>query len=132
MISGMRPVLRPGRYAFCTVTDDRIAPALTDRALASFREGEGQSLVLALDDIPGKGVIALAPMAQVVLEVFSAPDGVGQTAAVAGALADHVIPCNVIAAYHQDHVFVPEAQARQALQILTALQQHHARETRPD
>ena len=45
------------------------------------------------------------------LQVHSALDGVGLTAAVAGALAAAGIACNVIAAFHHDHLFVPAARA---------------------
>jgi uncharacterized protein len=48
-------------------------------------------------------------MRQITLDVHSALDGVGLTAAVAVALAAEGIPCNMIAAHHHDHVFVPPA-----------------------
>jgi hypothetical protein len=46
---------------------------------------------------------------------------VGLTAAVAGALADLGIPCNMVAAYHHDHAFVPEADADRAMEALRGL-----------
>ena len=58
----------------------------------------------------------------ITLQVHSALDGVGLTAAVAGALAAQGIACNMVAAYHHDHAFVPEAQAEAALAVLLALQ----------
>lgn len=69
------------------------------------------------------------PMSRIVLEVFSALDGVGLTAGVATALADEEIPCNMIATYHHDNVFVPEHLARHALEILQSLQRSAAGET---
>jgi hypothetical protein len=48
-------------------------------------------------------------MACLTLRVHSALDGVGLTAAVASALAEIGIPCNMVAAFHHDHAFVPEA-----------------------
>jgi hypothetical protein len=62
-------------------------------------------------------------MTRIVLEVFSALDGVGLTAGVASALADAGIPCNVVAAYHHDNVFVPAAMADRAMAILLDVQQ---------
>jgi hypothetical protein len=44
------------------------------------------------------------------------------TAAVSGELARQNIPCNMVAAYHHDHVFVPSAMAERALQALSAMQ----------
>ena len=61
-------------------------------------------------------------MRRIVLQVFSALDGVGLTAAVATALANEGIPCNMIAGYHHDHVFVPSAMAGRAVAVLRDLQ----------
>jgi hypothetical protein len=55
------------------------------------------------------------------LTVHSALDGVGLTAAVASALADAGIPCNMVAAFHHDHAFVPLDDAPRALAILQDL-----------
>lgn len=43
------------------------------------------------------------------LQVYSALEGVGLTAAVSQTLAEHDIPCNIVAAFQHDHVFVPSA-----------------------
>jgi hypothetical protein len=50
--------------------------------------------------------------------VHSALDGTGLTAAVSAALAAAGIPCNMVAAFHHDHVFVPAAMAARALAVL--------------
>jgi hypothetical protein len=61
-------------------------------------------------------------MRRITLTVPSALDGVGLTAAVATALADAGIPCNVVAAFHHDHLFVPAAMAKRAVRVLLDLQ----------
>jgi uncharacterized protein len=55
------------------------------------------------------------------LTVFSALEAVGLTAAVARALADEGIPCNVLAGYHHDHMLVPEERAGDAMRVLRRL-----------
>jgi hypothetical protein len=117
MIAGMAPERRPGRYVFCTTAD---CSAGTSAAIATFREAEGLSLVLPLEEAARLGFDTGQPMALITLTVHSALDGVGLTAAVAGALAAAGIPCNMIAAFHHDHVFVPEAMAARALSVLQA------------
>ncbi len=57
-------------------------------------------------------------MRQITLDVNSSLEGVGLTAAVSAALADRGIACNVVAAYHHDHIFVPEKDAETALDVL--------------
>jgi hypothetical protein len=64
------------------------------------------------------------PMCRIVLEVFSALDGVGLTAAVATALADEGI-----AAYHHDNVFVPKPMGRRAIRALKEVQRIAAKST---
>jgi hypothetical protein len=83
-------------------------------------EAEGLSQVLPLHEAQALGFDTSMPMAQITLTVHSALDGVGLTAAVAVALADAGIPCNMIAGYHHDHLFVPEALADAALAALRA------------
>ncbi|MDF7775974.1 ACT domain-containing protein [Sphingomonas sp. AOB5] len=122
MIAAMAPELRPGRYAFvgCGERADLIA-ACREAAIAMFAEDEGPSFVIPFETAVALGIDAL-PMCQITLTVHSALDGVGLTAAAAGALAVHGIPCNMIAAFHHDHIFVPEARAGEAMAALLELQ----------
>lgn len=122
MLAGMTPVLKQGRFHFCSTKDAIVAAAAIGQSLATFREEEGLTLVLDDKSAAAFGFDRSVPMCRIVLEVFSALEGVGLTAAVASALSDHGIPCNVIAAYYHDHVFVPEAMGHQALEILQNVQ----------
>lgn len=122
MLAGMKPVLKQGAFFFCTTNDATVAAMLLPCSLAIFREDEGTALVLAEDDARRHGFDVSMPMSRIVLEVFSALDGVGLTAGVASALADEGIPCNMIAAYHHDNVFVPAAMRHRAVSILDDVQ----------
>ena len=64
-------------------------------------------------------------MRRITLTVHSSLEAVGLTAAVATCLAQAGISANVVAAYHHDHVFVPEADAETAVQALRQLQQRY-------
>jgi len=120
MIRSMAPRRAPGQFVFCTMADHPAEAALVAQAIASFREGEGLSLILPIDVAAQAGFDASLPMAQITLQVHSALDGVGLTAAVATALAEAGIPCNMVAGYHHDHAFVPDDRADEAVAILTA------------
>lgn len=119
MVAGMMPELKSGQYVFCAA-GDRDWTLL--RPLAMFREAEGVSLILERGAAEAAGFAIAAPMALITLNVYSALDGVGLTAAVSGALAKVGIACNMVAALHHDHVFVPIERADEALAILLALQ----------
>ena len=121
MIAGMAPVLDEQVYQFCTVTDRALLMQAMPMALARFDEDEGVSLILSVADAAGLGFETDLPMRRITLSVQSALDGVGLTAAVATALAGAGIACNMVAAYHHDHVFVPADTASRAMDILYAL-----------
>jgi hypothetical protein len=115
----MAPVLDPSTWHFCLVTDPELAARTLP--LAMFQEDEGLSLILSEEDAEAFGLSSDLPRARITLTVHSALDGVGLTAAVATALADAGIACNMVAAFHHDHAFVPLADAPRALAILKAL-----------
>lgn len=116
MLAGMEPTLREGRYRFVPHGPDEDFIDLLHRTFAMVREDEGMTLVIrARRDDPG-------PLfAGITLQVHSALEGVGLTAAVATALAAKGLPCNVIAAYHHDHLFVPWERREEALEILRSV-----------
>ncbi|MEP2530228.1 ACT domain-containing protein [Shimia sp.] len=122
MISGMSPELRPGTFVFATTPDPALVATLAADAVATFRESEGVSLVLSSERAEQAGFDTDQPMRCITLNVYSSLEGVGLTAAVATALAEAGIACNMIAAFHHDHAFVPSDSAERALQILQSLQ----------
>ncbi|MAS12569.1 MAG: hypothetical protein CMH69_04635 [Nitratireductor sp.] len=123
MLSGLTPVLSEGIYVFCSVPRQDTSETLLKDALCVFKEEEGTTLVVSLQSARAHGFDTDMPMRRIVLGVYSALDGVGLTASVATALAEEGIPCNVIAAFHHDHVFVPEQLAEKALSVLHDVQQ---------
>ena len=119
MVAQMAPRLDSGPYRFVLVDRDT-APQLLGAALGSFREDEGVTAIVpsALADeldLPGPD------FARIVLQVHSDLEGVGLTAAVSGALAEVGIACNVVAAFHHDHLFVPAARTDDAMEALEDL-----------
>jgi hypothetical protein len=109
MLAGMAPMLDARRWAFVAVDGD--APP---DAFALIREDEGLAAIMPTED---------GDFARITLMVYSALDGVGLTAAVAGALAERGIACNVVAGLHHDHLFVPWERRDEALDILRRLSQ---------
>ncbi len=122
MIGGMTPELQPGEFVFVCFHDDSLCGQVLAAAVATYHEAEGLSAILPVEVAAGPGV-AIGPLMRcITLRVHSALDGVGLTAAVAGALADAGIACNMVAAFHHDHAYVPAARAEEALGLLEALQ----------
>ncbi|XUU61858.1 ACT domain-containing protein [Erythrobacter sp. HA6-11] len=119
MIAQMDPELDSMRYCFVIVTPD-IAPQVLGSALATFREDEGVSAIVP-ESLAHELEIEGPVFARITLQVHSGLESVGLTAAVSGALAEVGIACNVVAAYHHDHLFVPVMRAEEALAVLQTL-----------
>ena len=89
--------------------------------MATVVEDEGVTSVLAMGDAARLGIEPDFVAAWLTLEVESALDAVGLTAAVATALAKEGIACNVLAGLHHDHLLVAERQADRAIAALESL-----------
>jgi hypothetical protein len=108
-------------YVFVSVPEGVVADA--SRAIASIREPEGLSLVLAETDAAAQGLVVQFRAAWLTLTVHSALEAVGLTAAFASALAEAGIGCNVVAGSFHDHLFVPYERAAEAMAVLADIQQ---------
>jgi hypothetical protein len=115
----MSPTLNPGEYVFCTVER---ADVPTDwEPLGWFREPEGRTVILPRSRADALGLSYAFVSAWITLNIHSALEAVGLTAAVSQALAQTGISCNIVAGYYHDHLFVPANEAKRALQVLQTL-----------
>jgi hypothetical protein len=119
LLSSMSPRLNPGEFVFCTVEDGLQIPAAG--MLGSFREPEGLTVILERTRADALGLSYSYCAAWITLQVHSALEAVGLTAAFAGALGKAGISCNVVAAYYHDHLFVATQDAQRAIQVLREL-----------
>lgn len=118
LLGGMRPVLNPGRYVYCTLPA-RIPAGL--RPIVTVAEAEGPTLVVAQEEADSLGLRYEYVAAWITLQIHSALQAVGLTAAVATRLADIGISCNVVAGFHHDHLFVAAEDADRAVAALQEL-----------
>lgn len=124
LLRTLQPRRNPGTYAFVSVPSSTNTTAL--EPIASFREREGLTLIVEEQHARAAGLTILFRAAWLTLDVLSELSATGLTAAVASALADAGIACNVVAAAHHDHLFVPVESADSALAVLQALQAQRA------
>lgn len=121
ILSNLSVRQRPGRW--CVVSGVPVPVGAT--AAATVAEDEGMTAVLSVGDAERLGARPEFVAAWLTLEVRSALDTVGLTAAVAGALAAEGISCNVLAGYYHDHLLVPIDQAERSIAVLNALRDLH-------
>ena len=124
LLASMEPELHPGAWAWCRLPPG--APADDLEVVASVRESEGLSVVVAESEALARGWPIAFRSAWITLTVHSDLAAVGLTAAFARALGDAGVACNVVAGVHHDHVFVPLARASDAMAALRALQARSA------
>lgn len=119
LIAYMEPVLNPGVYVFVSLQEvDSIPRSLS---VAEIREKEGITVVLEKSVADQRALTYDVIMAWITLNVHSALEAVGLTAAFAKALGDQQISCNVIAGFYHDHIFVPVHDADKAISALKEL-----------
>jgi hypothetical protein len=116
LIAALDPVVRPGAYV--VVTRPGLEVASAD---AIIREDEGVTHVLPRATADARGWTYDFVAAWVTLRVRSSLAAVGLTAAVARVLAEAGISCNVLAAFHHDHLLVPIDRVGDALAALGRL-----------
>ena len=124
LLSSMRPELHAGTWAWCALPPGTATDGV--EAIATMREAEGLSVVVAEPDALARGWPVAFRSAWITLTVHSDLAAVGLTAAFARALGDAGVPCNVVAGVHHDHLFVPVARAAEAMAALHALQARSA------
>ena len=105
LIKNVKPQVHPGQFVFVVVSDIENIPV--DKILALFREEEGYTLILKRKTADRLDLEYSFIAAWITLNVHSSLEAVGLTARVSEALTEAGISCNALAAYYQDHIFVP-------------------------
>ncbi len=115
----MTPRLADGVYVYCTFSDFRLPGGL--EPICTFREAEGLTAIVGRREAEAASLPYVFPCRLITLAVHSSLDAVGFLARITDRLARAGIACNAVAAFHHDHLFVPEERAEETLQILRNL-----------
>lgn len=119
LLRHLAPTLHPQVFVFCTFPDGLVPTTL--QPVSTFREAEGLSAIVDAGQARAAGVAGIFEARQITLTIHSSLEAIGLLAAVARRLAASGIPCNAVAAYHHDHLFVPVDRAEQAMDLLHEL-----------
>ena len=119
ILKTLKPERNAGDYVFCVVND--LNRFNLDEIIFFFQEEEGSTVVLR-KEVADKLMLDYSLVAAwITLTVHSSLESVGLTAAFSKALSEERISCNVVAAYHHDHIFVPKKDGEKAMRVLTKL-----------
>lgn len=122
IIQAMRPRLHTGDYVFVLKPSSIQVPY--DMIICLFQEKEGITLILEKQNADKLDLSYDFIMSWITLDIHSSLEAVGLTAAVSKALTQKSISCNVVAAYHHDHIFVDKKDAEKAMKTLYDLSQN--------
>jgi hypothetical protein len=129
LLATLHPVLRDGEYVYVLWPHGRpLEPGIE----AAVREAEGLTVVLPRERADTLGLPYDFVAAWITLEVHSALEAVGLTAAVGKVLTEARISCNVLAGFHHDHLLVPVAEAPRAVEVLHELSAASRHQPRPE
>lgn len=120
LLTSMRPVVRDGDYVYALWPHGK---PLEGHVEAAVREAEGLTVVLLREEAERLGLSYDFVAAWITLQIHSALEAVGLTAAVSSALTAAGISCNVMAGFHHDHLLVPSADRGHAMDVLERLSQ---------
>ena len=115
----MTPSIADGVFVYCSFSDFRLPHGL--EPICTFRESEGLTAIVGKSQAEAASVPYTFPCRLITLAVHSSLDAVGFLACITDRLARAGIACNAVAAFHHDHLFVPEARAAETLQVLHSL-----------
>lgn len=120
LLKSMSPKLSSQRYAFAT-TDQQTANKLDCEPEMRFQEEEGVTLILREEDAIRLGLDHEFVCQRITLAVHSALEAVGFMAAISNKLKEVGVPCNVVAGYYHDHLFIPIDKVNTAMAALDEL-----------
>jgi hypothetical protein len=121
ILSGLTVTRRAGTYVYVSAPSGSVSGAA-----ATIAETEGTTYILEQAAADRAGLEWSFAAAWLTVEIQTALDAIGVTAALAGALAGAGIPGNVLAGFHHDHLLVPVERADDAISVLHGLREHPA------
>ena len=119
LLSNLKPKLNLGEYVYVHIAESR--PELSRHSIMEFKEEEGVTLIISKVKAIAFELDFEYVAAWITLQVESALEAVGLTAAISASLAKENISCNIVAGYFHDHIFVNILDAEKALNNLNNL-----------
>lgn len=120
IIQKLNPIKNPGTYIY-TKKNNSSAMIPFEDIIFYFRENEGSTLILDKSKADEQKLSYHQLFAWITLDVHTSLNAIGLTALISDALSRNKIPCNIVAAYTHDHLFVPEDLSEKTLRILNDL-----------
>jgi hypothetical protein len=119
LCASLNPVMAQPVYVCCSFIDFSLPAGLVP--FCTVREEEGLTAVVERWDAARLRLPYTFESHLITLSVHSSLEAVGFIAVISRALAQAGIPCNAIAGYCHDHIFVPVDRAEEAMSLLNEI-----------
>ncbi|RPD93452.1 ACT domain-containing protein [Aureibaculum marinum] len=116
LLKSMKPKHNLGEFVFCKT--ENLEQFNLSQVIMTFKEDEGTTIILKKEIADQLHLDYSFVASWITLTVHSSLEAVGLTAAFSNALAKNGISCNVVAAYHHNHIFVAKKDTKTAMKIL--------------
>ncbi|MFK8001656.1 MAG: ACT domain-containing protein [Polyangiales bacterium] len=121
LLRTLSPDLAAEAFVFVSLPGARYGDHVELSPVASVEEREGLTLIVPKDRADEFNVAYEGVFRRISLRAHSSLEACGLSAAISGALAEQGLSANIVAGALHDHIFVPNAQAGQALEVLRQL-----------
>lgn len=121
MLASLTVSVRDDLYVVVTLGADESPVGLGEGVAALIDEAEGVTVIATTARAEAEGWPQDFIAAWLTLDVHSALEAVGLTAAFSRNLGRAGIPCNVVAGFHHDHILVPHDKSEAAVEVIEAL-----------
>lgn len=116
LCASLDPVMALPVYVFCSLPDFVLPDGLA--AFCTVKEFEGLTAVIERSDAQRLRLQYTYESRLITLSVHSSLEAIGFIAVISRVLAQAGIPCNAIAGYCHDHIFVPVDRAEESMNLL--------------
>ena len=119
LCASLNPVMAQPVYVYGSFVDFSLPAGLVP--FCTVREEEGLTVVVERSDAERLRLPYTFESRLITLSVHSSLEAVGFIAVISRTLAQAGIPCNAIAGYCHDHIFVPVDRAEEAMTLLNEI-----------
>jgi uncharacterized protein len=116
LLKTMKPKHNIGDFVFCVIHD--LTMINIDETISLFKEKEGYTVIIKKELADSLKLNYSFVASWITLTVHSSLEVIGLTSAFSTALSKEGISCNVVAAFHHDHIFVDKKDTDKAMRIL--------------
>lgn len=121
ILNSLTVSVRPDPYVVVSLPPGNVVPSVGGDIGAVIDEDEGTTVIATMSRAAHEGWPHDFVASWLTLNVHSALEAVGLTAAFSRQLGRAGIPCNVIAGFYHDHILVPIDKTDAAVEVIEAL-----------